>query len=141
MKQYFPLLFLFVFQSAIAQNFAPDPTFGINGRVENGFTNGTLRLNTSVILQNGSIISAGNNSNFTTDFVVTKNLASGVLDNNFGNQGYVNIDYTKGAEDLKSIALQAAVNPKIKGAMVVAGAGTPFDNISYNNIVPLVYKT
>ena len=41
----------------------------------------------------------------------------------------------------KSIALQAAVNPKIKGAMVVAGAGTPFDNISYNNIVPLVYKT
>jgi uncharacterized delta-60 repeat protein len=107
MKQYFPLLFLFVFQSAIAQIFAPDPNFGINGRVENGFTNGTLRLNTSVILQNGSIISAGNNSNFTTDFVVTKNLASGVLDNNFGNQGYVNIDYTQGAEDLKSIALQA----------------------------------
>jgi hypothetical protein len=40
----------------------------------------------------------------------------------------------------KSITLQAAINPKVKGAMVVAGAGTPFDNISYNNIVPLVYK-
>ena len=40
----------------------------------------------------------------------------------------------------KSITLQSAINPKVKGAMVVAGAGTPFDNISYNNIVPLVYK-
>ena len=121
MKHYLPLLFLFVFQSSIAQNFAPDPNFGINGRVENGFTNGTLRLNTSVILQNGSIISGGNNSNFTTDFVVTKNLASGVLDNNFGNEGYVNIDYTLGAEDLKSIALQA-------DGKILVGGSTKLNN-------------
>jgi hypothetical protein len=49
--------------------------------------------------------------------------------------------YNDGKIQVIEFICDTSINPKVKGAMVVAGAGTPFDNLSYNNIVPLVYKT
>jgi len=124
MKYFLPLVLISVFQSVTAQTFTPDPAFGNNGIVETSFASGTSRMRASAVLQNGSMITAGNTTNFTTDFVVTKVSSTGVLDNDFGNQGYASVDFSLGLEDLKSIAVQA------DGKILVAGTTKLNNNTS-----------
>ena len=124
MKYLLPLVLISVFQSVTAQTFTPDPAFGNNGIVETSFASGTSRMKASAVLQNGSIISAGNTTNFTTDFVVTKVSSTGGLDSDFGIQGYAGVDFSFGLEDLRSIAVQA------DGKILVAGTTKLNNNTS-----------
>lgn len=108
--------FLLVFQSVIAQNLVPDPNFGVNGLAESNLATGTSRMDDILIQPNAAIVAAGNALNFTTDFQVYRMLSTGLPDNTFGNQGFSYVDFAKGDENLKSMALQS------DGKIVLAGS-------------------
>jgi uncharacterized delta-60 repeat protein len=116
MKYIVPFLLVAFFHNAVAQNFVADPNFGNNGLVEQNLAAGTTRMNALAVASDGSIITAGNSSNFTTDFVIARVSNSGIPDNLFGNAGYAYVDFTKGLENLKTMALQS------DGKILVAGS-------------------
>lgn len=123
MKYIVPFFLVAFFHNAVAQNFVADPNFGNNGLVEQNFAAGTTRMNALAVASDGSIITAGNSSNFTTDFVVSRISNSGIPDNLFGSAGYAYVDFTKGLENLKTMALQS------DGKILVAGS-TRLNNIT-----------
>jgi uncharacterized delta-60 repeat protein len=116
MKYIVPFLLIAFFHNAVAQNFVADPNFGSNGLVEQNLAAGTTRMNALAVASDGSIITAGNSSNFTIDFVIARVSNSGIPDNLFGNAGYAYVDFTKGLENLKTMALQS------DGKILVAGS-------------------
>ena len=116
MRYIVPFLLVAFFHNTVAQNFVADPNFGSNGLLEQNLSAGTARMNALAVASDGSVITAGNSSNFTTDFVISRVSGTGIPDNQFGNAGYAYVDFSTGIENLKTMALQS------DGKILVAGS-------------------
>lgn len=105
-----------------AQQFAPDPDFGINGKTTVDFSGNNDAINAIALQPDGKIIASGlahNGSNF--DFALTRFTANGQPDASFGSNGKVVTPLTAGPDRAQALAIQA--DGKIVLAGFVQGAG------------------
>ena len=120
MKIYQNLL-LTIFAIAIflnIQTFAqsPDNTFGTNGKVYTSFGSFSSYFHSMILLPDGKIISAGENSNTTLAILVAKHNADGTPDLSFNATGKKQIDFGSAYEYCYSVLLQSDNNILLAGS-------------------------
>lgn len=118
------LLALLMFSGSLnAQDGVLDVSFGNNGIVRTISTHEAFDM---AIQNDGKIIVAGSiyMGSGNDDMAVARYNADGSLDNSFGSNGIVNIDFNGGNDDASSVAIQS------DGKIVIAGRA---QNASNNN--------
>ncbi len=84
-----------------------DNTFGTNGKVYTSFGSFSAYCHAVILLPDGKIISAGENSNTTLAILVSKHNADGTLDFSFNTTGKKQIDFGSAYEYCNSVILQS----------------------------------
>ena len=96
-------------------NGALDATFGTDGKVTTGFTNGGS-ANAVAIQSDGKIVAAGISGE---EFALARYDTGGALDPTFGTDGIVTTDLSTGWDEAKGVAIQG------NGKIVAAGLAKP----------------
>ena len=112
-----------------------DTRFGIEGYAFSDVTLASLDLPSKPVVQTdgkvlicetGSVNRSGESvSSYDTDFVVTRFMTNGTLDNGFGSAGHAFIDFDRGQDTCSDIAIDA------EGRIVVVGSSTQPADGSY----------
>lgn len=123
MKRLLLLIFLFFAARIFAQTISLNPSFGVKGfaSLANKLPGLDLRLESAALQPDGKIIAVGSIVKSTTganraDFLVARLNKNGSLDNAFGDNGMMMIDFSGYADAAKCVALT------IEGKIVVAGS-------------------
>jgi uncharacterized delta-60 repeat protein len=98
-------------------NGSVDTFFGYRGRIKTVFSAYDAEAMAVAVQQDGKIVTAGyiTNASGNTDFLVARYLASGILDPDFGNGGYITTNF---GADINARATSAVIQPDGK---IVAG--------------------
>lgn len=110
------LLVAALFLAKISAAQSPDNSFGTNGRVYTGFGHFSSYLQSMVLLPDGKIVSAGENTNSTLAILVAKHNADGSPDMTFNGSGKKQVDFGSAYEYCYSIFAQS------DGKLLLAGS-------------------
>jgi len=106
-KLFLTIAAIAVFSNAEICAQSPDNTFGTNGKAYTSFGSFSSYFHTMILLPDGKIISAGENSNTTFAILVSKHNADGTPDLTFNSTGMKRIDYGSAYEFCYSGLAQA----------------------------------
>lgn len=119
----FTILFLFSTKS-FAQDGILDNTFGTNGIVKTVSLQEAFEM---VIQPDDKIIVVGSVNNTTTDMAIARYNANGSLDNTFGTNGIVTIDFNNGNDDASAVVLQQDGKIVVVGRAQQSSANSNYD--------------
>lgn len=95
-----------------------DPSFGTNGRVQYKGNNASALSKSMAVQPDGKIVIAGSNivsAGFSEDMLAIRFMPNGTLDNTFGTNGQVTVNFFGGSEQANAVILQA------DGKIVIGG--------------------
>lgn len=75
-----------------------DTTFGVDGKVISSAGTASERSSAALLLEDGSIITAGRVENATLDLLVRKFTAAGAVDSSFGTSGHMILNFKNGSD-------------------------------------------
>ncbi|HXG68362.1 MAG TPA: delta-60 repeat domain-containing protein [Blastocatellia bacterium] len=114
---------------------SPDLTFGVNGKVSTNLNNRNLAAKAIALQPDGKLLVTGAVSGISSawDFFVARYDATGNLDRDFGDSGFVIADLGGHDEEGKAIALQHNGKIFIAGMTGQSNAVTDFCVMRYNS--------
>jgi uncharacterized delta-60 repeat protein len=100
----------------------PDPTFGSGGIAINNVSTGGYPAD-MVLQPDGKILTAGytTSPNTSDDFAVARYNSNGTLDATFGGGGLATVDFQRGSDSARAVALQPGTGGKVLVAGYVGG--------------------
>jgi uncharacterized delta-60 repeat protein len=100
-----------------------DPTFGVGGHVITDFGGAVESFSSVTVLSNGKILAAGTtNANGSEDFLVARFNANGRIDPTFGIGGKMTVDFNKGNDEGKALAVDSSGMIYVAGSTLAPGS-------------------
>jgi uncharacterized delta-60 repeat protein len=122
LQPFFQIIFCLFYLSVSSQNVSLDPSFNFNGKVRTAVGDSHSIANALAIQNDGKIVVVGRGFlSKNENFIITRYLQNGQLDNSFNTTGVVMTDFMNQSDEVYSVVIQP------DGKILVAGRSTAID--------------